>query len=63
MDWTLIDVSDIPNVKVGDEVILIGAQNGLKITAEELAAHCGTNSYEVTCGISQRVTRIYKSES
>ncbi|HEX8250609.1 MAG TPA: alanine racemase [Pyrinomonadaceae bacterium] len=63
MDWTLIDVSEVPNVKVGDEVILIGEQNGLKITAEELAAHCGTNSYEVTCGISRRVTRIYKSET
>ena len=63
MDWTLLDVSDVPDVKVGDEVILIGEQNNLKITAEELAAHCGTNSYELTCGISQRVTRIYKSES
>jgi len=63
MDWTTIDVSDVPGVKVGDEVILIGEQNGLKISAEELAAHCGTNSYEVTCGISQRVRRVYKSES
>jgi alanine racemase len=62
MDWTVLDVTDIPDVKVGDEVILIGEQNGLKITAEELAAHCGTNSYEVTCGISQRVTRIVKNE-
>jgi alanine racemase len=59
MDWTMLDVTDVPQAKVGDEVILIGEQNGLKITAEELAAHCGTNSYEVTCGISQRVTRVY----
>ncbi|HEY0051700.1 MAG TPA: alanine racemase C-terminal domain-containing protein, partial [Pyrinomonadaceae bacterium] len=63
MDWTLIDVTDVPNVKVGDEVVLIGEQNGIRIAAEELAAHCGTNSYEVTCGISRRVTRIYKNES
>lgn len=63
MDWTLLDVTEAPNVKVGDEVILIGEQNELKITAEELAAHCGTNSYELTCGISRRVTRVYKSES
>lgn len=60
MDWTLLDVTDVPNVKVGDEVTLIGEQGELKITTEELATHCGTNSYEVTCGISQRVTRIYK---
>lgn len=62
MDWTVLDVTDVPDVKVGDEVILIGEQNGLKITAEELAAHCGTNSYEVTCGISQRVPRRVKNE-
>jgi alanine racemase len=60
MDWTLIDVTNIPNVKVGDEVILIGENNGLKITAEELASICNTISYEITCGISQRVTKIFK---
>jgi alanine racemase len=59
MDWTLVDVTDIPNAKIGDEVVLIGARGDLKITAEELAQICGTISYEVTCGISQRVTKIY----
>jgi alanine racemase len=63
MDWTLLDVTDVPGAAVGDEVVLIGEQNNLKITAEELAAHCGTISYELTCGISRRVTRIVKSES
>ena len=61
MDWTLLDVTDVADVKIGDEVILIGEQNGLRILAEELATHCGTISYELTCGISQRVTRVYKS--
>lgn len=60
MDWTLIDVTDIPNVKIGDEVILIGEQNSLTIKTEELAGLVETISYEVTCGIHRRVPRVYK---
>jgi alanine racemase len=62
MDWTLVDVTDVSNAKVGDEVVLIGAQDGLEVTAEELAAHCGTISYELTCGVSRRVTRVYRDD-
>lgn len=60
MDWTLVDVSDVPNVKIGDEAILIGEQDNLRIVAEELAEITDTISYEITCGISERVTRVYK---
>jgi alanine racemase len=60
MDWTLIDVSEIENVKIGDEVVLIGEQNGLSIETEELAEKTNTISYEVTCGINRRVPRIFK---
>lgn len=59
MDWTLVDVSDVPNVKVGDEVILIGEKDGVKVTAEELAQKTGTISYEITCGINRRVARRF----
>ncbi len=59
MDWTLIDVSEIENVKIGDEVVLIGNQNGLQIETEELASKTNTISYEVTCGINRRVPRIF----
>ncbi len=59
MDWTILDVTNVPNVKVNDEVILIGEQNKLKITAEELAKMNDTISYEITCGINRRVTRKY----
>lgn len=62
MDWTMFDVTDIRDVKVGDEVILIGEQNGLSVTSEEIAQKSQTISYEVTCGISRRVTRIYKED-
>jgi alanine racemase len=60
MDWTLVDVTDVPNVKVADEVILIGEQNGLVVKTEELAEETGTISYEVTCGIHRRVPRVFK---
>lgn len=59
MDWTILDVTEVPNVKIDDEVVLIGEQNGLRITAEELAQKTGTISYEITCGINRRVARKY----
>ncbi len=59
MDWTLVDVTDISNPKIGDDVILIGEQNQLKITAEDLAKLTDTISYEITCGINKRVARKY----
>lgn len=62
MDLTLIDVTDVAGVEVEDQVTLLGwnRENAeLKITAEDLARIVGTLSYEVTCGISERVTRVY----
>jgi len=56
MDWTIIDVTDVPGVKMGDEVSLIGDS----IKATDIAALTGTIGYEVTCGISPRVPRIYE---
>lgn len=59
MDQFMVDVTDIPEVKVGDEVILIGEQGGEEITATDLAEIIGTINYEITCSISKRVPRIY----
>jgi alanine racemase len=59
MDWTILEVSDIPNVKLDDEVIIMGESQGLRICAEELAEKSGTISYEITCGINRRVSRKY----
>ncbi len=59
MDWTILDVTQVPNVQLGDEVVLIGTAGNLKITAEELAKKTGTISYEITCGINRRVPRKY----
>ncbi|MEO8071651.1 MAG: alanine racemase C-terminal domain-containing protein, partial [Acidobacteriota bacterium] len=59
MDWTILDITDVQNVKVNDEVILIGEQKNLRITAEDLAKLDDTISYEITCGINRRVPRKY----
>jgi alanine racemase len=59
MDLTTVDVGHIPGVAVGDEVILIGANNGKNVDAVELARWCETVPYEILCGISQRVPRVY----
>jgi len=55
MDWTLFDVTDVPSVAVGDEIVLIGGE----IKAADLARETGTIAYEITCGISPRVPKIY----
>ncbi len=60
MDWIMLDVTQIAGVTVGDEVILMGTDGaGNSILAEELAAAAGTIPYEIFCGISKRVPRVY----
>jgi alanine racemase len=59
MDQCMIDVTEVEGVKVGDEVILMGENNGLKITADDLAEAIGTINYEIVCMISKRVPRVY----
>lgn len=58
MDQTSIDVTNIPNIKVADEVVLIGEQGKEEITAESIARRIGTINYEVTSAIASRVSRI-----
>ena len=59
MDMTMVDVTDLPDVKPGDEVVLIGKQGGGTITAEEVADWAGTINYEIYCALSHRVPRYY----
>lgn len=59
MDQTLVDVTDIPNVKMGDKVVLIGKCGGLEYTADDMARDLGTIGYEVICNITKRVQRFY----
>lgn len=59
MDWTEIDVTDIPAAETGDEITLIGSDGVHSMTAATLAAQAETIGYEITCGISPRVPRVY----
>ena len=63
MDLTIVDVSHIRGVAVGDEVVLIGKGNGAgadkSVDAVELARLCESVPYEILCGLSQRVPRVY----
>ena len=59
MDMTMVDVTEIPDVSLGDAVVLIGRQGHERITAEELAAICGTISYEIMLSITPRVPKEY----
>jgi alanine racemase len=59
MDQCIINVSDIPDVAVGDEVVLFGVQGTESISTDELARTLGTINYEMTCMVSCRVPRVY----
>ena len=59
MDSILVDVSEIPEVNSGDEVVIIGEQENLKISAWDVAHWSSTIPYEVLCGLTSRVPRFY----
>ena len=59
MDQMMVDVSCIPEVNLESEVVLIGKSGDETITADDLANLIGTIGYEIVCGISKRVDRIY----
>ncbi|HUP27396.1 MAG TPA: alanine racemase [Chloroflexia bacterium] len=59
MDQISVDLTNVPNVSEGDEVVLIGRQGDNEITIDEVAGWAGTISYEILCGISRRVPRGY----
>ena len=59
MDQCMIDVTDIGDVHVGDEVIVLGKDKDLKFDADDMAKAMGTINYEVLCMIKQRIPRVY----
>jgi len=62
MDLIIVDVTDIKDAKLFDEVVFIGEQRGAQITVEEIAEISDTISYEITCRVSKRVPRVFKSQ-
>ena len=59
MDQCMIDLTDIGDVKIGDDVILMGSQGDLKFDADDMAACIGTIKNEVVCMPGKRVPRVY----
>lgn len=56
MDMCMVDVTDLPGVAVGDEVTIFGQEGNLQVMADTM----GTITYELMCGISPRVVRVFK---
>lgn len=59
MDQCMVDVSEVPDVKLGDEVIIMGSDGVNSITAEQIANATGTINYEICCAFGQRLPKVY----
>jgi alanine racemase len=59
MDQIMVQLDNIPEARIGDEVVLLGNQGQDRISPSELAKKWGTINYEVTCDLSARVPRFY----
>jgi alanine racemase len=60
MDMILIDVTEVPDVQMGDEVVIFGKQGEEEISVEELAEKSNTIPYEILCNVGKRVPRVYQ---
>ena len=60
MDQFMVDVTDIPEVKMGDEVILIGSAGEETITMEEVGELSGRFNYEFVCNLGKRIPRVLR---
>ena len=61
MDMILIDVSEVPDVQIGEEVVIFGKQGDEVIQVEELAQKANTIPYEILCNVGKRVPRTYQN--
>jgi alanine racemase len=59
MEWVLADVTGVADVGPGEEVVIMGTSGVERITADEIADQAGTIPYEILCGVSRRVPRLY----
>lgn len=60
MDMAMVDVTDIPEVKVEDDAVIFGYSEGVHLSADKVAEFAKTISYEIICAVSARVPRVYK---
>ena len=59
MDQAMLQLDAVPDAHIGDEVVIIGSQGETTRSADQLAEHWGTINYEVVCGLSSRLPRLY----
>lgn len=62
MDMCMVDVTDLPEVRVGDTATIFGTDGDETVPVEELAEKCGTISYELLCAVSPRIPRVYDED-
>lgn len=60
MDMCMVDITDVPEAKVGDTVTVVGTDGGETVTWDDWAGQLGTISYELVCDINKRVPRLYR---
>lgn len=60
MDQMMVDITDVPDVRIDDPVVLVGSDGNDVITMEQIAAAADSFNYEFVCGISRRVARRYR---
>ena len=56
----MVDITDVPEAKVGDTVTVVGTDGGETVTWDDWAGQLGTISYELVCDINKRVPRLYR---
>jgi alanine racemase len=59
MDWIMVELGSRYKIKIGDDVLRMGGENGFSLGADKLAKMCGTISYEMLCAVADRVERVY----
>ncbi len=59
MDQCMVDVTDVPNVKAGDEAIIMGSDGTRTILADDIGNATGTINYEIVCAFGQRLPKVY----
>jgi alanine racemase len=62
MDWIMVSLGKRYYIKIGDDVLLMGEENGITIGADKIAKICGTIPYEILCAVADRVERVYISK-
>lgn len=59
MDQCMVDVTDVPGVQLGDEVVVMGSDGVHTISADDIARATGTINYEITCAFGQRLPKVF----